>query len=382
MNMEDAHIAGPVICSPQFPKGASLFAVFDGHGGQEVASYCALHLPEQLEAKMKAESHISAAEAMKQSFHELDVRLRTEEGDREIARLRGQKEGSTPGSGSPLSMPTPKRKAVSLLQSSIQGDLTSAKDRGSLSREDAQKMMVKMMFLKRLEARAGRISDEERTSSSGSLSEGREDDGEDPTPPKAADNVGCAAVSALVFPAPRRRVIVANAGDSRCVLSRAGGQAVNLSFDHKPQEEAEKQRIEAAGGYVEEIPTHNGARTQYRVNGNLNLSRSLGDLSYKRRRDLPPESQVISGSPDITETELTDDDEFLVLACDGVWDIMTSQSCVDFIRPKLMNKAGMKEIAEQILDHCMTDDPKENQGLGADNMTCIIVLLKPPEEFK
>lgn len=49
---------------------------------------------------------------------------------------------------------------------------------------------------------------------------------------------------------------------------------------------------------------------------------------------------------------------------------------------RLVNGQAMKEIVEQVLDHCLADDPKENQGLGADNMTCIIVLLKPVEEFK
>lgn len=65
-------------------------------------------------------------------------------------------------------------------------------------------------------------------------------------------------------------IICANAGDSRAILSR-GGKVVALSEDHKPDNYAEKKRIEAAGGFVEEN----------RVNGSLNLSRSLGDFEYK-----------------------------------------------------------------------------------------------------
>ena len=59
---------------------------------------------------------------------------------------------------------------------------------------------------------------------------------------------------------------MANAGDSRCVLSR-GGKAIDLSVDHKPEDAVEKERIDKAGGFV----TSDG-----RVNGNLNLSRAIG----------------------------------------------------------------------------------------------------------
>jgi len=72
------------------------------------------------------------------------------------------------------------------------------------------------------------------------------------------------------------RLIVANAGDSRCVLSR-NGVAVPLSFDHKPDNQIEKNRIEKAGSTIMEG----------RVDGNLNLSRSLGDLKYKQVHTLP-----------------------------------------------------------------------------------------------
>jgi len=76
----------------------------------------------------------------------------------------------------------------------------------------------------------------------------------------------------------RDMLYVANAGDSRCVLCR-GGRAMEMSRDHKPDLECEQERIRKAGGEV-----YDG-----RVNGNLNLSRSLGDLEYKRDKNLPPE---------------------------------------------------------------------------------------------
>ena len=74
---------------------------------------------------------------------------------------------------------------------------------------------------------------------------------------------GCTACLALIR---GNKLYVANAGDSRCVLSRSG-KAIDLSVDHKPEDTTEKKRIDKAGGFV----TPDG-----RVNGNLNLSRAIG----------------------------------------------------------------------------------------------------------
>ncbi len=62
-----------------------------------------------------------------------------------------------------------------------------------------------------------------------------------------------------------------------------------------------------------------------RVNGNLNLSRAIGDLKYKGNTELPPKDQIITAQPDIMRIALTPEDTFFLLACDGVWDVMTNQ---------------------------------------------------------
>lgn len=59
----------------------------------------------------------------------------------------------------------------------------------------------------------------------------------------------------------------------------------------------------------------------------MNLSRAIGDLKYKSNEHLPAAAQIISAEPDVTETTLSPDDYFLVLACDGVWDVMSNQVC-------------------------------------------------------
>ena len=117
---------------------------------------------------------------------------------------------------------------------------------------------------------------------------------------------GCTAVVALLR---GDKLFVANAGDSRCVVSRAG-EAVEMSIDHKPEDDLERNRIEKAGGQV----TADG-----RVNGGLNLSRAIGDHSYKLNESLTLKEQMISAQPDIKKLTITPQDEFMVLACDGIW---------------------------------------------------------------
>ncbi|CAN0473764.1 unnamed protein product [Ectocarpus sp. 12 AP-2014] len=127
----------------------------------------------------------------------------------------------------------------------------------------------------------------------------------------------------------------------------------------------EKRRIEGAGGFV------NAAG---RVNGNLNLSRSIGDLKYKANKELPPADQMITAEPDLKSVEVTDEDRFMILACDGVWDCMTSQECVDFVGARV-GKMSLSKVCEEVMDACISDDPRRTTGIGGDNMTCIVVLL-------
>mmetsp|Transcript_58915 Transcript_58915/g.184912 ORF Transcript_58915/g.184912 Transcript_58915/m.184912 type:complete len:333 (+) Transcript_58915:89-1087(+) len=188
-----------------------------------------------------------------------------------------------------------------------------------------------------------------------------------PTGPVDADLVGCTACVCCVT---EDQLVVANAGDSRAVLCR-GGRAVALSEDHKPNDAREKRRIEAAGGYVE-----NSGPGQYRVNGNLNLSRALGDLEYKKDATRGPEEQIICATPDVEFAERSEEDEFLVICCDGVWDVKTNEEVCDFVSPRLKKGEEIPKIIEALLDDCIAADPRETHGLGGDNMTCVIVQLR------
>lgn len=183
-----------------------------------------------------------------------------------------------------------------------------------------------------------------------------------------ANNMGCTSCVALIT---KTEIYVANAGDSRCVLSK-NGVAIYLSEDHKPDLENEKKRIEKAEGFVEDN----------RVKGVLSLSRSIGDLDYKRDPKLPPEEQMITAFPDVKCEKITSEHDFIVIACDGVWDCMTSQSVVDFFK-ELIPGIGVKpdksfkysKVIETLFDKIIPSDIGAQGGLGCDNMTCILITF-------
>jgi len=181
-------------------------------------------------------------------------------------------------------------------------------------------------------------------------------------PAHTRDPSGCTAVAALL--SHDNKIYVANAGDSRSVLG-VKGQVEPLSFDHKPTNDGERARISSAGGYVE----------FGRVNGNLALSRALGDFEFKKNYSLTPQAQIITANPDVTCHEITEDDEFLVLACDGIWDCLSSQDVVNFVRYQVSEGKELTEIGEMMCDHCLAPDTTSGAGIGCDNMTVLIVAI-------
>ncbi|KAI7906560.1 phosphatase 2C-like domain-containing protein [Cokeromyces recurvatus] len=177
----------------------------------------------------------------------------------------------------------------------------------------------------------------------------------------AYDPSGCTAIAALIT--EDNHIFVANAGDSRGIIS-IEGKVKPLSFDHKPTDEGEMERIIEAGGFVE----------FGRVNGNLALSRAIGDFEFKQNENLPAEKQVVTCDPDITDHQITKEDEFFVLACDGIWDCMTNQEVVDFVRSSIADGKTLDTICENMMDHCLADD-QTSTGLGFDNMSVMIIAI-------
>ncbi|CBH09561.1 protein phosphatase 2C, putative [Trypanosoma brucei gambiense DAL972] len=152
-----------------------------------------------------------------------------------------------------------------------------------------------------------------------------------------------------------------NVGDSRAVMCR-GGVPLPLSEDHKPTLLREKERIKKAGYYV-----RNG-----RVNGILSLSRALGDFAFKDHH-LKPEDQAISAVPDVLHVKLTPQDEFVVIACDGVWEKFSNERVVKFVREEVGDHGDLSLACERLMDSCLAP---VSAAPGADNMTVIIVQFK------
>lgn len=155
--------------------------------------------------------------------------------------------------------------------------------------------------------------------------------------------------------AENAKLTVANVGDSRGVMCTSNGTAINLSIDHKPMNKKETRRITDAHG---EIIFKYGA---WRVHG-LSMSRSLGD--YQRKAN----NNVLISKPDIFRFDLNEyRPRFMILASDGLWDVMTSQEAVNFIKSRYLRKNdfGAKALAKRAI-----------QLNSMDNITVLIVVFK------
>jgi len=159
----------------------------------------------------------------------------------------------------------------------------------------------------------------------------------------------------------KMQLITANVGDSRAVLCR-GGKAVRLSEDHKPDRKDEKRRIEAAGGSVLELGgtarCTKGAEwgsTRFKIPETqllLATSRALGDRELK-------EANVVSARPEITVENIGRDDFFVILASDGVWDVMSDQEAVDLAKPHFGDPSKMAKV---IASKAIQNDSHDNSS--------------------
>lgn len=160
-----------------------------------------------------------------------------------------------------------------------------------------------------------------------------------------------------------RTLVVANAGDCRAVLGKRG-KAVELSNDHKPNCTSERLRIEKLGGAV-----FDGY-----LNGQLSVARALGDWHMKGPKG---SSCPLSAEPELHETLLTEDDEFLIIGCDGLWDVMSSQGAVTMVRKELMIHNDPVRCSRELVREAL----KRNT---CDNLTVIVVCFStdPPPKIE
>ncbi|XP_034942633.1 protein phosphatase 1B isoform X2 [Chelonus insularis] len=169
-------------------------------------------------------------------------------------------------------------------------------------------------------------------------------------PEMSEDKSGSTAVCAFISP---KHIYIANCGDSRAVLysSRC---PVFSTRDHKPALPAEKERIQAAGGSV----------MVERVNGSLAVSRALGDYEYKNVEGRGPCEQLVSPEPEIFVRDRDmEHDEFLVLACDGIWDVMTNEDLCNFIYSRLLLTDDLEDVTNQVIDTCLHKGSRDNMSI-------------------
>ena len=111
----------------------------------------------------------------------------------------------------------------------------------------------------------------------------------------------------------------------------------------------------------------------------LALSRSLGHFEYKSNPLLKPQDQIVTAFPDIMIEKITNDCDFIILACDGIWDCLTSDNAVTFVAERLKKKKGKENassIIEEMFDTIVATSIETSNGIGTDNMTCVIIEFK------
>ncbi|KAM9808440.1 protein phosphatase 1B isoform X2 [Syngnathus typhle] len=169
------------------------------------------------------------------------------------------------------------------------------------------------------------------------------------------DRSGSTAVGVLLSP---EHFYFMNCGDSRAVLYR-NFEVCFSTHDHKPCNPRERERIQNAGGSV----------MIQRVNGSLAVSRALGDYDYKCVVGRGPTEQLVSPEPEVVEMLRTpEQDQFVILACDGIWDVMSNEELCEFVKSRLEVSDDLERVCNEVVDTCL------HKG-SRDNMSVVLVCL-------
>ncbi|TFK44694.1 phosphatase 2C-like domain-containing protein [Crucibulum laeve] len=338
-------------------RGQGFFAIFDGHAGKHAAEWCGINFHEYLLSCLHSTPDSPIPDILNQTFHKVDETLSriSEESEGKMhsgctavtAFLRIEDADgrqsfvhpASPTADSPISATESEEASVDSLpgNSGDSRDAVGSTDEATNELKKDKKSSSKSRIRKALRSIgggsiSGKVASSSTTSTPRSLS---------PSSTRKATGV-----TITVPPVDARRVLYsANAGDARGVLCRAG-KAVRLTYDHKGSDKQEAKRITDAGGFV----------MSGRVNGVLAVTRSLGDSSMK---------EFVVGAPYTTETELCDEDEFLILACDGLWDVVNDQNAVELIRDIDEAQAASQKLLKHALANHTTD-----------NVTVVVIRFK------
>lgn len=169
------------------------------------------------------------------------------------------------------------------------------------------------------------------------------------------DEFACGSTVLSCWIKNNEELIVGNVGDCRGFISRSG-KPIEIANPHHPTREDEKQRIESLGGAVVK-------RGAWRVNGILAVSRSVGDNNLKK---------FVIADPEITRFNILPQDEFIIIASDGLWDVISPEEMIEIVRNTCKNR-GRKYVCTTLCDMALEKESK-------DNVTVIILFFNHKKE--
>jgi len=337
IHMEDAHICMPHLYAQESSAAKkielpdhALFAVFDGHGGSYAAEYAGINFCRVLSRQPKFV---------------------------EYAKFVQERSSKEPADKISAEYAKYLRSGEELLEDALR-DAFVACDR---------EILLALQGTPEPEAHAPYHEPEPEAP----VDPAAADPKADVPQPNDDEDPGTTIVVVVVTP---EWVVCANAGDSRAVFSKSGGKAVPLSYDHKPDDEAEEKRIREAGGYV----------AGGRVEGDLAVSRGLGDFRFKdvntvlkgnstdsAENMLSVEDQKVSPIPDIVVQNRNKNlDEFIIVACDGIWDVQSNYEGVKTVADIFAEgETNLGLVCEEVLDMCLMIGSK-------DNMTALVLQFE------
>ncbi len=308
--MEDTHILEPSLKLSEELMDHALFAVFDGHGGYFTSQYVSENFTQILIKRPEWKKYLSMSASTRSEVPGIQILKDAMSNaftdmDHELEKIYVEQL-------SKLDFNSVRRKSKRL---SVKGPNDDSRDESNV-RDEAPKVMEKILL----------------------------------------DRSGTTAVSVLLTPT---HIICCNAGDSRAILCREG-KAYPLSFDHKPINPTEISRVHAAGGFVR----------MKRIDGDLAVSRGFGDFRYKLNNGTTADKQKVIAVPEIIVIPRNNEkDEFVVLGCDGIWDVVDNPTCAQIVKKKFENgQTDIGQICEEVLDECLARESK-------DNMTVCVLSL-------
>ena len=197
------------------------------------------------------------------------------------------------------------------------------------------------------------------------------------------DQSGSCGIMAMI---QNNKCIVANVGDSRLVVYR-NKKVFFCSEDHKPGSNIEKERISKAGGKIYQTPSlfplyQNGKEIEipWRVlPGRLSVSRTFGDVEAKEEK-FGGNKNVVVALPDITEIELNDEFNFIILGCDGIFDVLSNEEILECVKI-VLNEKNIQEINQDVNISQLCGDFAEmiiKSSLAKDsfdNVSCVVIAI-------